>query len=216
MNSIAIIGGTGPEGRGLGLRFALAGYPVILGSRDASRASEAAELLLQGNPNLEITGLANIEAARIADWVVLSVPYDSLKATALDLSPVLNGKVIISVIAPLIFEKGTARGVGVPEGSAAELISLLLPESLVISAFHNLSAHDLLDPSFEMIGDVVGCSDLKDVKHQIMDLVSSIPSLRSIDGGALENSRYVENFTALLININRRYGARTSIQFLGI
>lgn len=216
MKSISIIGGTGPEGRGLGLRFALAGHPVILGSRDASRASEAAELLLTGDPQLEITGLGNIEAAQMADWVVLSVPYDGLKVTAQNLSPVLKGKIVISVIAPLVFEKGIAHGLGVPEGSAAELTALMLPDSKVVSAFHNLSAHDLLDPNHEMTGDVVVCSEFEDAKHQVSDLINSIPSLRSIDGGSLANSRYVENLTALLININRRYGARTSIQFLGI
>ena len=215
MSTIAIVGGTGPEGRGLGLRFAMAGQAVVLGSRDAGRAAEAAAGLLQTSPGLPVTGMTNADATRAADWVVLSVPYDGLASTVQDLAPLLAGKLVVSVVAPLSFEGGRARAVTVPEGSAAELTARLLPASQVASAFHHLSAHDLLEPGHELAGDVFVCGEAE-AKGQVMGLVAQIPALRAVDAGPLENSRYVEELTALLLSINRRYKARTTIQLLGI
>jgi len=214
--SIAIIGGSGPEGRGLGLRFAMAGYSIIIGSRDAGRAAEAAEGLLEIKPGLAITGAANDDAARDADWTLLSVPFDGLAATAKGLAPHLAGKIVTSVVAPLAFEGGVAKAVLVPEGSAAELVAGLLPDSRVTSAFHNLSARDLLKPDLDLEGDVVVCGEDDDARSQTIALAESIKSLRGVDGGGLVNSRYVEELTALLLNVNRRYKAHSTIKFVGL
>jgi NADPH-dependent F420 reductase len=214
--TIAIIGGSGPEGRGLALRFAIAGYPIIIGSRDAGRASEAAQGLLEIRAGLPITGAANEDAAREADWTLLSVPYDGLEATAQALAPVLAGKIVTSVVAPLVFEGGTAHGVVVPQGSAAELVAGLLPDSKISSAFHNLSARDLLKPDMELEGDVIVCGNGDDARGQTVELANSLKNLRGVDVGDLSNSRYIEDLTALLLNVNKRYKAHSTIKLVGL
>ena len=216
MATIAIIGGTGPEGRGLGLRFAMAGHQVILGSRDAGRAQEAAETLLQLRPGLPVSGAVNADAAGGAQWVVLSVPYRGLAATVEALAPLLAGKLVISVVAPLAFEGGRPSAIPVLEGSAAEQVANLVPEGRVVSAFHHLSAPDLLDPAKELEGDVIVCGGAQDDKREVMALAEQVRSVRAVDGGPLENSRYVEELTALLLSINRRYKARSTIRLMGL
>lgn len=214
--TIAVIGGSGPEGRGLALRFAMAGYPIIIGSRDAGRASEAAQGLLEIKAGLPITGVANADAAQQADWILLSVPYDGLEATTKALAPYLAGKMVTSVVAPLAFEGGVARAVVVPQGSAAELVAGLLPDSRISSAFHNLSARELLKPDLELDGDVVVCGTDEDARAQTVELAASIKSLRGVDAGDLSNSRYVEDLTALLLNVNKRYKAHSTIKLIGL
>jgi len=214
--TIAIIGGSGPEGRGLALRFAIAGYPIIIGSRDAGRASEAAQGLLEIRAGLPITGAANEDAASQADWTLLSVPYDGLEATTLALAPVLAGKIVTSVVAPLAFEAGTAHGVVVPQGSAAELVAGLLPDSKISSAFHNLSARDLLKPDMELEGDVIVCGNDDVARGQTVELANSLKNLRGVDVGDLANSRYIEDLTALLLNVNKRYKAHSTIKLVGL
>jgi NADPH-dependent F420 reductase len=216
VSTIAVIGGSGPEGRGLALRFAMAGYPIIIGSRDARRASEAAQRLLEVKAGLPITGAANEDAAQQADWVLLSVPYDGLEATTIALAPYLAGKIVTSVVAPLAFEGGVARAVVVPQGSAAELVAGLLPNSRISSAFHNLSARDLLKPDMVLDGDVVICGNDDDARAQTIELAQSIKSLRGVDAGDLSNSRYVEDLTALLLNVNKRYKAHSTIKLVGL
>lgn len=214
--TLAIIGGSGPEGRGLTLRFAMAGYPIVIGSRDAGKADEAAKGLLEIKGGLPITGAANADAASEADWTLLSVPYDGLEATTKALAPHLSGKLVTSVVAPLAFEGGVAKAVAVPQGSAAELVAGLLPDSRVTSAFHNLSARDLLKPDMELDGDVVVCGNDEDGRAQTIELAASIKSLRGLDAGDLSNSRYVEDLTALLLNINKRYKAHSTIKLVGL
>jgi NADPH-dependent F420 reductase len=216
VSTIAVIGGSGPEGRGLALRFAMAGYPIIIGSRDARRASEAAQRLLEVKAGLPITGAANEDAAQQADWVLLSVPYDGLEATTIALAPYLAGKIVTSVVAPLAFEGGVARAVVVPQGSAAELVAGLLPNSRISSAFHNLSARDLLKPDMVLDGDVVISGNDDDARAQTIELAQSIKSLRGVDAGDLSNSRYVEDLTALLLNVNKRYKAHSTIKLVGL
>lgn len=214
--TLAIIGGSGPEGRGLALRFAMAGYPIVIGSRDADRADETAKGLLEIKGGLPITGAANADAASEADWTLLSVPYDGLEATTKALAPHLLGKLVTSVVAPLAFENGVAKAVAVPQGSAAELVASLLPDIRVTSAFHNLSARDLLKPGMELDGDVVVCGNDEDGRAQTIELAASIKSLRGINAGDLSNSRYVEDLTALLLNVNKRYKAHSTIKLVGL
>ncbi len=214
--TIAIIGGTGPEGRGLALRFAMAGYPVIIGSRDAGRAGEAVSGLLDIKEGLPITGAANPDAADAAEWVVLSVPYDGLEATAKGLAEHLGGKMVISVVAPLEFENGAAKAPIVPQGSAAELVQQLLPLSTVTSAFHNLSSRELLKPGLELEGDVAVCGNDAEARQRTVELANAIPSLRGVDTGPLSNSRYIEDLTALLLNINKLHKSHSTIKFVGL
>lgn len=217
---ISFIGGTGPEGRGLALRFAIAGEEVFLGSRDfqrgAAAASDVRALLPQGHPTAGVLGGANEEAAQAGEIVFIAVPYSAQRDTLVALEPYLRGKVVVNVVAPLAFVNGSAQASFVKAGSAAEEARELLPESTVIGAFHNLSAVDLLIPLKPLDCDVVVCGDDPDAKARVMKLAETIEGVRAVNGGALVNSRYVEHLTSLLININRIYKAHSSIRITGI
>lgn len=216
MTTIAIIGGSGPEGRGLGLRWAIAGHHIILGSRDAARGAEAAASLRELVPNVEVDGALNADAARDADWVVLSVPYEGLDATVADLGEDLAGKMVVSVVAPLDFKSGRPRAVGVAEGSAAELIQERIPEARVTSGFQNLSAQELLEHGNSLEGDVLVCGDDAQARADTMALADAITGLRGVDAGPLANSRTVEGLTALILHVNRQTKGRATIKLLGI
>lgn len=216
MSSIAIIGGTGREGKGLALRFALAGHQVIIGSRDAARAGEAADQLRSLCPGVSVSGAANGDAAAQGECAILAMPYDGLRETATAVEHPLAGKVVLSVVAPLQVEAGAVRLVLAPEGSAGELAARLLPTSRVVSAFHHLSAGELMEVHRELEGDVIVCSNHPEAKEQIMRWAEDIPHLRGVDGGPLVNSRYSEGLTALLLSVNRRYHTRSAIRILGI
>ena len=214
---LAFLGGTGPEGKGLALRLALAGEAVVIGSRDASRASAAAAELSGMAPGLNITGAENSEAAAQAETVFLTVPYEGQGPLLEQVAGGLSGKVVVNVIAPMGFRRGRgAFAVDVPAGSAAEESQELAPGSLVVSAFQNVSAEELLQPGGSVPGDVVVCSDHAEAKAAVMALARLIPDLRPVDGGALANSRYVEQITPLLVNINRIYRIHSGIKIVGV
>ena len=214
---LAFLGGTGPEGRGLALRLAVAGEPAIIGSRDAGRAATAAEELLQLAPGTNISGADNAQAAAQADVVFLAFPYEGQRATLEQLQDALAGKVVVDVIAPMSFQRGQgASAVEVEAGSAAQEAQELLPDSLVVSAFQNISAEELQQPDTVMDGDVIVCSDHAEAKNLVMSLVSKIPGLRPVDGGGLANSKYVEQITPMLVNINRIYKIHAGIKIVGI
>ena len=214
---LAFLGGTGPEGKGLALRLAAAGEQAIIGSRDAARAATAAEELLLLAPGTQISGADNAGAAASADVVFLAFPYEGQRATLEALKNELAGKVIVDVIAPMSFQRGRgASAVEVDAGSAAEEAQELIPDSLGVSAFQNISAEELQHPDTVMDGDVIVCSDHAEPKKMVMDLVSKIPSLRPVDGGSLANSKYVEQITPMLVNINRIYKVHAGIKIVGI
>ncbi len=212
---LAILGGTGPEGKGLALRLAMAGEEVVIGSRDATRANDAAEALKELAPNLKAIGAVNDVAAQQGDTVFLTVPYEGQAALLLQVAPALAGKVVVNVVAPMVFNRGRARAIQVEDGSAAEESQKILADSQVVAALQNLSAEDLIQPDLAMESDVIVCSDHREAKEQVMGLVQRIPNLRAIDGGALEYARYVESLTALLVNINRIYRCHSTIKIVG-
>ena len=214
---LAFLGGTGPEGRGLAIRLALAGEEVVIGSRDAARASTAAEELLLLAPGARITGAANDAAAAQADTIFLTFPYEGQRPTLKALGEALDGKIVVNVIAPMEFQRGRgAIALPVDAGSAAEESQLLLPGALVAAAFQNASAEELQEPGLNMEGDVVICSDHKAAKDRVMELTPHIPNLRPVDGGALANAKYVEQITPLLVNINRIYKIHAGIKIVGV
>ena len=214
---LAILGGTGPEGKGLALRLAMAGETPIIGSRDASRGAAAAQELSQLASNVDIRGSDNSGAVLQADVVFLAFPYEGQRPVLEDLGPALKGKIVVSVIAPMKFERGKgASAVEVEAGSAAQEAQDMLPESQVVAAFQNASAEELLEPNITMEGDVVVCSDHPAAKKIVMDLADQIKDLRGIDGGSLANAKYVEQITPLLVNINRIYKTHSSIKIVGI
>ncbi len=214
---LAFLGGTGPEGRGLALRMALAGEEVIIGSRDASRADAAAQELLQAAPGARIQGAENGGAAATAQIAFLTLPYEGQRPTLEALGDALDGKVVVDVIAPMVFQRGRgASALEVEAGSAAQEAQELLPNAQVVAAFQNVSAEELQEPATVMDGDVVVCSDHADAKALVMDLVRKIPNLRPVDGGALANAKYVEQITPLLVNINRIHKIHAGIRIVGL
>ena len=214
---LAFLGGTGPEGRGLALRMALAGEDVTIGSRDASRASEAAEELLQAAPGKNIQGAENSEAAANCQVAFLTFPYEGQRPTLDAIGGALDGKVVVDVIAPMVFQRGRgASALEVEAGSAAQEAQEMLPNSQVVAAFQNVSAEELQQPETVMDGDVVVCSDHAEAKALVMDLVRKIPNLRPVDGGALANAKYVEQITPLLVNINRIHKIHAGIRIVGL
>jgi NADPH-dependent F420 reductase len=209
--TIAVLGGTGAQGKGLARRFAMAGFPVILGSRDAARAAEAASgLAAEGLP---VSGLANAEAAQTGDIVIVAVPYEGHKETLATLATELAGKVVIDCVNPLGFDKQGAFALVVPDGSAAQEAALVLPDSTVVAAFHHLSAVLLEDPEVESIDiDVLVLGEDRDATDLVQELCSKIPGMRGIYAGRLRNAHQVEALTANLISVNRRYKAHAGLR----
>jgi len=214
---LAFLGGTGPEGRGLALRLALAGQQAIIGSRDAGRAAKVAEELLQLAPGARIGGATNADAAARADVVFLTFPYEGQRTVLEQLRESLDGKVVVNVIAPMLFERGRgASAVAVPAGSAAQEAQEILPGSLVAAAFQNVSAEDLQKPEIMLEGDVIVCSGHREAKTLVMDLTREIKNLRPVNGGGLANAKYVEQLTPLLVNINRIHKIHAGIRIVGL
>ena len=203
--TIGVLGGTGEQGRGLARRFAVAGLPVLLGSRTASRAQEAA-LGMAG-----VSGCLNSEAAA-ADIVIVAVPWDGHEALLRELAPVLAGRLVVDCVNPLAFGKGGARPVPVPEGSAAEQAAALLPESRVCAAFHHISARLLLDGDGPLDTDVLVAGDSRADKDLVIALVGTVAGLRGVDAGPLHLAAQLEGMTAVLIAVNRRYKAHAGLR----
>lgn len=228
VHTIALIGGTGPEGRGLAARFALAGHRVLLGSRDVARAAETAHALAAalstalatpagGAPGSigRIEGAANGDAAAAADMVVLAVPYEA-HAPLLDaLRPHLAGKIVVDTVVPVRFDRGP-RPVEVPEGSATEQAAALLPESRVVGAFHTLAAEALTDVAHPVNGDVLIVGTDAEAKATVVALAAQIAGVRVVDAGPLRYARFVEGLTILLIGINGRYHTQAGVQITAL
>ncbi len=217
-HTIAILGGTGPEGRGLATRLALAGHAVVIGSREAERgAAVAAELAgaLVERTHGAISGDANAAAVAGADVVIVTVPYAGHRATLESLREALAGKIVIDAAVPVRFERGP-RPVDVPEGSATEEAAAVLPESRVVGAFHNLSAEVLADPDAPVAADVLVTGNDAEAKQAVMALAAQIDGARAVDAGPLRFSRFVEGITILLIGINGRYKTHSHVRVVGL
>jgi len=214
MTTLAFLGGTGDQGRGLARRYALAGHPVVIGSRSAERAQTAAtELAADLPPTARISGAANAEAAAAADVVVVAVPWEGHGALLADLAPVLAGKIVVDCVNPLGFDGKGAFALPVEEGSAAEQAAALLPESRVVAAFHHVSAVLLLDPAVDSLDtDVLVLGDDREATDAVQDLIAEIPGMRGVYAGRLRNAHQVEALTANLISVNRRYKAHAGLR----
>lgn len=218
--SIAVVGGTGNEGRGLALRFAAAGSRVIIGSRDAARAVETAERLAHGQPHPGISGLSNRDAIAAADVVVLAIPFGHVETTLVaERDAFTPGTLVIDVTVPVVFEMGKPRFVEPVDGSAAELVRRLLPAEVAVAcAFKTLPAALLEDVDIPLACDDFVCGDSKETRERAMALVGSIPTLRPVDAGPLDAARILERMTLLAIGLNKRYkrhGARFHVVGIG-
>lgn len=213
--TIGIIGGTGPEGKGLAARFARAGLDVIIGSRSAERGeAAAAEVREQAGGN--VSGASNLDAASGAEIVVLAMPYTGLADTLSELKDAIGNRIVVSTVVPMQFNAGRATLLSVEAGSAAQEAQTMLPDARVTGAFQNLAARKLFDVEHELDGDVIVCSDDKEALAEVMALAEAIPGLRGVNGGPLACNRYVEGITTLLVHINRNYKTETHVKIAGI
>ena len=217
---IAVVGGTGPEGFGLALRWVQAGETVIIGSRDLERAQEAAERIRQVvGPAAQISGLENGAACSAADLVVLTIPFQAHATLLKQLKPAFRrGSIVIDTTVPLAASVGgrSSRTLGVWQGSAAQETAELIPKGVsVVAAFQNL-ASDVLNAEGPVDCDVIVCSDDPDAGKLARGLAAKIPGVRALDGGRLENARILEQITALLIGLNLRHKGHGGIRITGL
>ncbi|WP_030807883.1 NADPH-dependent F420 reductase [Streptomyces sp. NRRL F-2799] len=206
--TVGVIGGTGPQGKGLAYRLAKAGQKVIVGSRSAERAHAAAEELGHG-----VEGADNAETARRSDVVIVAVPWDGHADTLKSLREDLAGKLVVDCVNPLGFDKQGAYALTVEEGSAAQQAEALLPDSRVTAAFHHLSAVLLEDPEIDEIDtDVMVLGDKRADTDIVQALAGRIPGMRGVFAGRLRNAHQVEGLVANLISTNRRYKAHAGLR----
>ena len=213
---IAIIGGTGAQGKGLGARFAAAGHTVTLGSRDADRAAatatELTEVVRAAAPDAgAITGARNEDAVRDADVIVVATPWDDSPTSVAWLAPYAEGKVVVSCVNPLGFDKQGPYGLAVAAGSAAEHIAAQLPGALVAGAFHHVAAPKLVRFDTPLRDDVLVASDDPTALEITCALAASVAGRPGINAGRLRMCRHLEPMTATLISINKAYRTHSGI-----
>ena len=213
---LAFVGGTGPEGLGLAIRFAASGHHVVIGSRSTERGEEGAAKVAEAVPGATVGGGENAAAVEGADVVFLTFPYSGQALTLEAIGGALDGAIVCDVVAPLAFvrRKG-AVALDVDGNSAAEEAAAALPNARVVSAFQNMSAEKLMELDKPVEADVLVCGDDQEAKAVLIGLANEIDGVRGVDGGALGNSRYVEMLTSLLINLNRVHKTQTSIRIAG-
>ncbi|MEA2319611.1 MAG: 8-hydroxy-5-deazaflavin:NADPH oxidoreductase [Solirubrobacteraceae bacterium] len=217
---VAIVGGTGALGLGVGLRLAAAGSSVVLGSRDAERAVRAADDICERVRDGAVRGAANADAAATAPVVILAVPFQSQAGTLRGIADALEpGQIVVDATVPLATAVGgrPTQTVGVWAGSAAQQAQALVPDGVrVVSALHTVSAASLWDLDHALDEDVLVCGDRRADKDVVIQLLDRIRGLRLVDAGRLEASRIVEQLTALLISINARHKAHAGIRITGL
>jgi NADPH-dependent F420 reductase len=213
---VGILGGTGPQGRGLARRLAAAGHDVLIGSRTAERAELIAADYDQTQGSGSITGGGNSTAAA-AELVIVAVPYEGHADLLTSLATELAGKIVVDCVNPLGFDKRGPFPLSVAAGSAAQEAQQLLPESTVVAAFHHVSAVLLDDPAVEHFADdVLVMGEDREAVAVVCELASAIPGARGIYAGRLRNAGQVEALTANLIAINRRYKTHAGLAITGV
>ncbi|SDP47230.1 reduced coenzyme F420:NADP oxidoreductase [Klenkia soli] len=220
---VGILGGTGPQGRGLAVRWAAAGQRVLLGSRDADRAGEVAAAVAArataaaGGEEVSVQGGSNADVAGAADLVVVAVPFAGHAELLAELAPALAGKVVVDCVVPMGWDELGAYVLDVEEGSVAQQAAALLPDSWVVGAFHHLSAvtlEDLSQPTLD--GDVLVVGDDRAAMDLVQALAGQLPGLRGVYAGRLRNARQVEALTINLVSVNRRYKAHAGVRVTGV
>ncbi len=216
---IPIIGGTGALGYGLAVRWAQAGERIVIGSRQAERAAEAAERVRSAVEGAEVEGLENAEAAGRGPIVFLTVPFRAQSETLTNLKDALEaGQILVDCTVPTAasISGKASRTVGVWQGSAAQQAEEMVPDGVtVISALHTVSAPALAEGD-SVDEDVLICGDRKADKARVAALIERIDGLRAVNAGALEMARIAETLTPLLIAINARYKSRAGIRITGL
>ena len=211
--SVAILGGTGKEGRGLALRWAGAGRRVILGSRDPERAASAAAEVAAA-VNGDVRGLGNADACAAADVVVIATTFDGLAGTIEACATQLAGKLVVSAVIPLQVAEGRFSVQAVAEGSAAQRAAALAPRARVAAAFHNVSHKLLADLEHAIEEDIPFAAPDEDAAT--IDALCADLGARGVHVGGLHLAPYLEGYTAVLLSVNRRYKAQAGIRFTGL
>ena len=212
---VAVVGGSGKEGFGLGVRWARAGCTVIIGSRSADKAEEAARRVAEISKSGEIQGLSNAAAVRHADVVVLTIPYSGHDPVLADIRPAVEGKPVVDTTVPLRRFAPPELDVP-PEGSAAQHVQAYLPEAHVVAALHSVSSVKLNRFDDPMDGDVLLCGDDADAKTAVGQLVQML-GMRGLDAGPLHVAGTLERLAALIIGMNQRYRRKAiGVRFTGI
>lgn len=212
---IAVIGGTGPQGRGLAYRFALAGQHVTIGSRDAVRAKEKAEQIAE-RAGVALSGAENESAAADADIVLLAVPWAGHAELVTSLADALADRIVISCVNPLGFDENGPYGLTLEE-SAAEEAQRLVPSARIVGGFHHVAALSLWKTSEALSHeDVLLCSDDAEAKEVVAELAVAVTGKPGIDAGALRLARQLEPLTAVLISMNKRYKTRSGVAITGV
>ncbi len=209
---IGIAGGTGAQGKGLGYRLAKAGFTVILGSRDSTKADSAAQEVGYG-----VSGTDNATCAAQADVVILALPWESHLESVEALKIHLTNKIVIDCVNPLGFDKSGAFALHVPEGSACAQAQGILTDSHVVSAFNHVSAVLLSDTSLDEVEiDIMVAGDDKAATDLVQSLIDMIKGMRGVYAGKMRNCGQIEALTANLISMNRRYKTHAGIRITGI
>lgn len=217
VSRLAILGGTGAQGLGLALRFAAAGEAVVIGSRVAERAQEAAAKVRAAVRGASVEGRENVEAAALADRVVLALPVEGIEPFLERGAAQLAGKVVIDAMVPLTVKNRVAEleaVAGAP--SVSELVQTRVPSARVVCAFKNVPSDELQDLAHPVPSDVLLCGDDELARREVASLVEQVPGLRAVDTGPLRLARYVEGLTALLVSLNIRHKTLTSIEIVGL
>jgi 8-hydroxy-5-deazaflavin:NADPH oxidoreductase len=212
--TVAVLGGTGPQGRGLVRRWAGAGIATVIGSRDADRAAGVAAELAEATHG-DVRGLSNADAAAASDVVVVAVPYEGHAELLASVKGALAGKIVVDCVNPIGFDKQGGYPLVVPDGSAAQEAAALLPDSVVVAAFHHVSAVVLNDPEISSVDTdvlVLGEGEHREATDVVRALADAIPGVRGVYAGRLRNAHQVEALTANLIAINRRYRAHAGLR----
>lgn len=214
-HNVAIVGGTGALGRGLAARWVRAGVPVGIGSRRPERAQQAADLVreLVGDAAAQLRDGTNREVVADADVIVLSVPLDALEPTLEDLAELLVGRIVVSVVNPLGFDRQGPYPVVLPEGSAAERIAAACPQTAVVAALHSVSSVVLEDVDQPLEDDVPVLGDDEAAVEQVVELLALIDGCRPLAAGALRLAGPLEGLTALLISLNKRHRTHAGLRF---
>ncbi|HEY8515927.1 MAG TPA: NADPH-dependent F420 reductase [Candidatus Binatia bacterium] len=217
MSTIAILGGTGAQGMGLALRLAQAGEKLVIGSRVAERARDAAAKVRAAVPGAEVDGRENLEAVTLASRVIMTMPVEGLSAFLERAAGDLAGRLVIDAMVPLTVRRKVAELTPVDDvPSVSELVQRAAPEARVVCAFKNVPSDALQDLTRSLEGDVLLCGDDDAARAEVAALVERMPGLRAVDAGPLRLARYVEGITALLVSLNIRHKALTSIAIVGL
>jgi 8-hydroxy-5-deazaflavin:NADPH oxidoreductase len=214
--TLGFLGGTGPQGRGLGLRLGQAGHRILLGSRTQEKADEAVEKVRGKDAEVEVRGVTNEVAARESDIVFVVVPYSAQQATLAPLAGAVGDKLVVSCANNLTFDAAGPVHLPVPAGSAAEECADLLPDAVVVGAFQNVSATKLLRVPDPVEADVLVVGDDDAARATVCGLAEQIPGMRGIEAGPLRLAAPIEDLTAVLLAVNKRLKTHAGVRLTGV